>query len=1007
MSNTKPPFSDIPIASTSRELLAFEDQAFIYCAYRSLLGRNPDAVGIAYYLDRLRAGEKKIQIILELRASAEGRRQNPDITGLDACIRRHKLTNQFDLRRLWSRKVNNTPQISQSATENPTHIQPHIEEASTHETKSRVIKVPIPSNAMPLKPIAKPVGGFKRSIWIDLTLSMEWRGDTIEPCLPELEIAYGFNRLDNDVRFCMQIENGFVEIEKTQLTWLLNSKSVSEAFSTYLNLDNTKTIGIDQKQEPVSEIKSIAVRVPVNTNLYFPFHAHDVLICISKLASNRENVISKVKSLLPSLHIGSIVYESQKLNAHTAFYYSKNEQDVFLNQAKWVSNISDFVVYGSNNVRRDFIETQGKMGWKSPRNRVVKPATAGDNASLGPNAKVVLNKYQITCPYVLATGTFESKDNFDTIYKAFRMGIDNKIANFPNLVLCGEIRDSSKDLLDSLNRDPSIKGKINVIRPDKSELKTLRESCLFVVAPSVFANSTIALQESFAANKFCLIVDTPEAREIGGILADYVSPLDVRAWASKIEHYSKNVDGLRLIETKIKSDWSKVSWSDSSKQLYKSVTELTQRELATTSAPEIWFDISTSYLYWDGGVAGIIRAELTFAKYLYDIAPNSNNVHFFAWSNNHFFEIIPERLQWLFDSNDLVRDYKWFQDFWKNHHVKRDPFSDAPPVQLDPRAIHAFPDNAIVIFTCVDWNMYQSRVKAAVEMRDKGKNILLSQLIYDMTPFLVPHLHAQATCDGFIPFVEYVSNHFNHLIYGGRTAMRDTIQIQKENKWRTPASDFIEFGSDIQFDKGANVDHSVLGKFGIVDNFILTVGTIEPRKNHEMLYKAYLLMISKGMGGEMPMLVIVGKRGWKFDDFLNAFDTDERIKGKILIISPSDMELDVLYRKCLFTVLPSFYEGWSLTLPESLSYGKFCLTSKVDPLMETGRELVEYIDPFDTAEWANRIHFYTLNSSKLREKEIQIAENWQPKSWKESTQSLWNLVSEAHRKIAIGNSATK
>ena len=67
-------FIDIPVAKNVQQVLAFDDQSFVYCAYRTLLRRDADDVGMTYYLGRLRGGENKMQLLKELHSSAEGRR---------------------------------------------------------------------------------------------------------------------------------------------------------------------------------------------------------------------------------------------------------------------------------------------------------------------------------------------------------------------------------------------------------------------------------------------------------------------------------------------------------------------------------------------------------------------------------------------------------------------------------------------------------------------------------------------------------------------------------------------------------------------------------------------------------------------------------------------------------------------------------------------------------------------------------------------------------------------
>jgi hypothetical protein len=70
--NTVPPPS-IPIkpAHSLQELLAHHDESFVYCAYGTLLGRQPDAVGLEYYVNRVRAGYSKKHLLAQIYLSSE------------------------------------------------------------------------------------------------------------------------------------------------------------------------------------------------------------------------------------------------------------------------------------------------------------------------------------------------------------------------------------------------------------------------------------------------------------------------------------------------------------------------------------------------------------------------------------------------------------------------------------------------------------------------------------------------------------------------------------------------------------------------------------------------------------------------------------------------------------------------------------------------------------------------------------------------------------------------
>jgi len=273
-----------------------------------------------------------------------------------------------------------------------------------------------------------------------------------------------------------------------------------------------------------------------------------------------------------------------------------------------------------------------------------------------------------------------------------------------------------------------------------------------------------------------------------------------------------------------------------------------------------------------------------------------------------------------------------------------------------------------------------------------------AQIIYDLTPLNTPHLHAKEAFDWYQKFFYLAGLASDKIIYGGETAMIDGQKWQRDHQWEVIDGLPIKFGSDIAPHTDHSKDQQMLTEMGITGPFILSVGTLEIRKNHETLYKAYLKLIEEKIEN-IPQLVFVGGPGWKAQDLFEVIMRDERVKGRLLILRTTDQQLDVLYRHCQFTLLSSLYEGWSLTLPESLGYGKFCLTSDVPPLRETGRDLVEYIHPWDVVRWAERIAFYSSHTDELKQREKRIQEEWHIITWKECASKLttyFQLITESN-----------
>jgi glycosyltransferase involved in cell wall biosynthesis len=295
-----------------------------------------------------------------------------------------------------------------------------------------------------------------------------------------------------------------------------------------------------------------------------------------------------------------------------------------------------------------------------------------------------------------------------------------------------------------------------------------------------------------------------------------------------------------------------------------------------------------------------------------------------------------------------------------------------------------FSPNDIVFSAGINWDPLQL---AEIIKAKKTIGFTFSQIIYDLTPLITPQLHALEAYEWYSRFFYLTTLASDCIIYGGETAMRDGKAWQTSNGWPVKEGIALKFGSDIAPQLDHSHDKAILENMGITGPFVLSVGTLEIRKNHETLYKAYLKLIEEGFE-KLPQMVFVGGAGWKAKDLFDIISRDSRVKNKILMLRTTDQQLDVLYRHCKFTLLASLYEGWSLTLPESLGYNKFCLTSDVDPLRETGRDLVDYIHPWDIVSWAEKIKYYILHEKELQLKEDRIRREWKPISWTDCAHQL-------------------
>ncbi|HEY2956119.1 MAG TPA: glycosyltransferase family 1 protein [Candidatus Eisenbacteria bacterium] len=122
-------------------------------------------------------------------------------------------------------------------------------------------------------------------------------------------------------------------------------------------------------------------------------------------------------------------------------------------------------------------------------------------------------------------------------------------------------------------------------------------------------------------------------------------------------------------------------------------------------------------------------------------------------------------------------------------------------------------------------------------------------------------------------------------------------------------------------------------RFGIGGDFILHVGTIEPRKNHVRLMGAFERLRRAGFPGP---LVLVGQDGWLVRPILRRLETSPESAAVQRIRDADDRDLVALYGACTLCAFPSLEEGFGMPLLESMACGAACVTSQHEALTELG-----------------------------------------------------------------------
>jgi alpha-1,3-rhamnosyl/mannosyltransferase len=176
-------------------------------------------------------------------------------------------------------------------------------------------------------------------------------------------------------------------------------------------------------------------------------------------------------------------------------------------------------------------------------------------------------------------------------------------------------------------------------------------------------------------------------------------------------------------------------------------------------------------------------------------------------------------------------------------------------------------------------------------------------------------------------------------------------------------------------------------------DFVLAVGTLEPRKNLPRLVAAYA-SLPRPLQEAHPLLV-VGARGWDTGPTLAALRSlGERatILGHV-----SDGALAELYRRCAVFSYPSLGEGFGLPVLEAMAAGAAVLTAANTSLPEVGGDAVEYADADSVQSIAAGLERLLASPARRAELSARALERAQMFSWDRFAERILAVLEQAAR----------
>lgn len=250
------------------------------------------------------------------------------------------------------------------------------------------------------------------------------------------------------------------------------------------------------------------------------------------------------------------------------------------------------------------------------------------------------------------------------------------------------------------------------------------------------------------------------------------------------------------------------------------------------------------------------------------------------------------------------------------------------------------------IKTCESFDIYHSLFYALPKRPDiHSKARILT--IYDVIPILFPQYFLKNLVKDFKRIVSSVDIQQDWVICISESTKTDFCKVSGMSEARvfvTSLAAAQKFYPEVDSTRVSTVTR----KYGIFEGgYILGLSTLEPRKNVAHLIRCFFKLITQNQLLN-SYLVLVGAKGWLFDDIFRAAHLDSKLQERVVFTGHiPDQDLSAIYSGAKFFVYPSLYEGFGLPPLEAMQCGVPVITSNTSSLPEVVGDAGITVDPMD------------------------------------------------------------
>jgi glycosyltransferase involved in cell wall biosynthesis len=255
-------------------------------------------------------------------------------------------------------------------------------------------------------------------------------------------------------------------------------------------------------------------------------------------------------------------------------------------------------------------------------------------------------------------------------------------------------------------------------------------------------------------------------------------------------------------------------------------------------------------------------------------------------------------------------------------------------------------------------------------------------LVHDLIPLTHPQFCRDGEAEKHRARMENVLTSAAGIIGNSRATLDDLAEFARDQQLAMPPSIAAWITGSAHPSEHQPRNHS--------RPHFIAVGTIEGRKNHQLLLDVWRKLVAD-LGQDTPDLLMVGRRGWKADHVFDQLDDLGELKGKVHELGAcNDEELSDWMRGARALLMPSFAEGFGLPVVEALQVGTPVIASDLPVFREIAGDIPNYLDASDAQGWERLIRVF-IGDSPERSRQLTRMRNYRAPGWSDhfSTVERW------------------